>query len=139
MSDLFPACFSCYNIFNLLHSSSGSNDKNIVFETPEAETFKPGDSSNFIRVVSLVDFLPTAFRSKFISFAKSYNNFLSCKLARVTLYLLLVIISKRSHVSSNSFPVSLKVKILPYKVIGIELCIFKSLTLFELGYFNNLN
>ena len=101
MSELFPACFSCNNIFNLSQSSSASDDKKTVFETLEAGTIKPGDPSNFIRVLSQVDFLPTAFRSKFISFAKSYNNFLSAKLARLTLYLLLVIISKRSPVSPN--------------------------------------
>ena len=59
-SELFPACFSCNNNFNLLQSSSGSDDKSIVFETPEAETIKPGDSSNFIRVLSQ-DLLPAAF------------------------------------------------------------------------------
>ena len=138
MSELFPACFSCKNNFYLVHSSSRSDDKNIVFETPEAETIKPGDFSKSIRDLSLVDFLPKAFRSKFISFSTSYNNFLSAKLARLTLYLLLVIISKRSPVSSNFFPVSQKFDILPYRVIGIELCIFKSLTLFELGSFTNL-
>ena len=42
-SELFPACFSCSNNFNLSQSSSGSDDKKIVFETPEAETIKPGD------------------------------------------------------------------------------------------------
>ena len=46
-SELFPVCFSCSNDFNLLHNSSGSDDKNIVFETSEAETIKPGDFSNF--------------------------------------------------------------------------------------------
>ena len=51
-SDSSPACFSCNIKFNLLHHSSGSVDKNIVFETPEVETIKPGDSSNFIRVLS---------------------------------------------------------------------------------------
>ena len=55
MSEFFTACFSCNNNFNLLHSSSGSDDKNIVFETPEAETIRPGDLSNFIRVLSQVD------------------------------------------------------------------------------------
>ena len=60
-SELFPACFSCSNNFNLSQSSLGSDDKNIVFETPQAETIKPGDFSNFIRVLSRVDFLPTAF------------------------------------------------------------------------------
>ena len=43
ISELFPACFSCSCNFNLLHNSSGSGNKNIVFETPEAETFKPDD------------------------------------------------------------------------------------------------
>ena len=58
MSELFPACFSCNNYFNLSHSSFASDDRNIVFETPEAETIKPGDLSKFIRVLSRVDFLP---------------------------------------------------------------------------------
>ena len=47
-SKLIPACFSCNNNFNLLHISSGSDYKNVVFETPEAETIKPGDLSIFI-------------------------------------------------------------------------------------------
>ena len=83
--ELFPACLSCNNNFNLLQSSSGSDDKNIVFETPEAETPKLGDFSNLMRVLTQVDFLPTALKSKFISFANSYINFLSAKLARSTL------------------------------------------------------
>ena len=58
ISELFPTCFSCNNNFNQLHSSSGSDDKNIVFETPEEETIKPGDLNNFIRVLSRVDLLP---------------------------------------------------------------------------------
>ena len=129
MSELFPACFSCSGNFNLSQSSLESENKNNVFETPQAETTKLGDSSNFIRVLSLVDFLPAGFRSKFFSSAKSYINFLSAKQARLTLYLLLVIISKRSPVSSNFFPVSRKVNILPYKVIGIVFFINKSFTL----------
>ena len=59
MSELFPACFSCNNNFNLSQRSLGSDDRNIVFETHKAETNKPGDLSNFIRVLSRVDFLPT--------------------------------------------------------------------------------
>ena len=62
MLELFPACFSYSSNFILSQSSSGSEDKNIVFETPEAETTKPGGCSKFIRVLSLVDFSPTAFR-----------------------------------------------------------------------------
>ena len=61
LSELFPACFSCNNNFNLSHNSSGSDDRNIVFETPEAETIKPGDFSNFISFLSQIDLLPTAF------------------------------------------------------------------------------
>ena len=80
MSELFPACFSCSNNFILSQSSSGSDDKKVVYETPEAKTIKPGDFSNFMSVLSLVDFLPTALRSKCISFAKSCNYFLSVKL-----------------------------------------------------------
>ena len=139
MSELFPACFSSNNNFNLSHNSLASDDRNIVFETPEAETIKPGELSNFISFLSRVDLLPGAFRSKCISFAKSFINLLSEKLARSTLNLLLVIISKRSPFNSNYLFVSRKVNILPYKVIGIELCIFKSLTLFELGSFTSLN
>ena len=75
MLEIFPACFSCSDNFLLSQSSSGSDDKNFVFETPEAETIKPGDLINFISVLSQVDFLPKAFRSKIISLAKSYINF----------------------------------------------------------------
>ena len=50
ISELLPACFSCNNNFNLLQSSSGSDDKNIVFETPEAKI--AGDFSNFISFLS---------------------------------------------------------------------------------------
>ena len=59
MSELFPACFSCNNNYSLLHNSSGSDDKNIVFETPEAMI--AGDLSNFIRLLSRVDLLPNFF------------------------------------------------------------------------------
>ena len=61
MLELFPACFSCSNSFNLLQSSSGLDDLNIVFETLEAEIVKAGDLSKFISVLSQVEFLPTAF------------------------------------------------------------------------------
>ena len=54
--EIFPACYCRNNNFNLLHNSSGSDDKNIVFGTPEAMIV--GDLSNFIRVLSLVDLLP---------------------------------------------------------------------------------
>ena len=47
MSELFPACSSCRKKFNLSQSSSGSDDKNVVFEMPEAMI--AGDFSNFIR------------------------------------------------------------------------------------------
>ena len=72
---LLPACFSCNNNLNLSHNSSGSDDKNIVFETPEAETSEPGELSNFMRVLSRVDLLPTRLSSKCSSFAKSYIFF----------------------------------------------------------------
>ena len=36
MSELFPACFSCNNNRNLLQSSSGLDDRIIVFVNPEA-------------------------------------------------------------------------------------------------------
>ena len=100
MSELFPACFSCSKNFNLLHNSLGSDHKHFVMETPEAETKKPGDLNNFISVRS-PDLLILAFTSKFISFANSYNNFLSGKLARSTLQCFSVIILKRSLFNSN--------------------------------------
>ena len=59
--------------------------KKYFFETPEAEAIKPGDLSNFIRVLSRVDFLPIAFRSEFNYFTKSYINLLSDNLARSTI------------------------------------------------------
>ena len=64
MSQLFPPYLSCNNNFHLSQSSSGSDDKNIVFETPEAENIKPGDLSKFIRVLSRVDFLHRSFLDK---------------------------------------------------------------------------
>ena len=63
ISELFPACFSCSNNFNLSHNSLALDDRNIVFETPEAETIKPGELSNFISFLSRVDLLPEAFGS----------------------------------------------------------------------------
>ena len=36
MSELFPACFPCNNNHNLSQSSSGSDDRIIVFLNPEA-------------------------------------------------------------------------------------------------------
>ena len=66
--ELFPACFSCSNNFNLFHNSSGSDDKNIVFETPDAETSIAGDFSNLIRVLSLLPFRPFCLISNFIFF-----------------------------------------------------------------------
>ena len=44
--ELFQACFCRSNNFNLSQSSSGSDDKNIVFETPKSMI--AGDLSNFI-------------------------------------------------------------------------------------------
>ena len=54
--ELFPACFCCNNNFNLSQSSLGSEDRNIVFEKPEAMI--AGHLSPFIRVLSRVDLLP---------------------------------------------------------------------------------
>ena len=45
-----------YN-FNLSQISLGSGDRIIVFQTPEAETIKLGDLTNFISVLSRVDLL----------------------------------------------------------------------------------
>ena len=81
--ELFPACFSCTNNLKLSHSSLGLDDRSIVFETREAMI--AGELSNFIRALSQVDLLPTRLSSKCISLAKSYINFLSAKLARLTL------------------------------------------------------
>ena len=57
MSDMFPAFFSCTMNFNLSHNSFGSDDKNIVFQKTEAEIKKPGELSNFIGVLSQLNFL----------------------------------------------------------------------------------
>ena len=81
--EILPACFSCNNNFILSQSSLGSDDRNIAFETPEVMI--AGELGNFIRVLSRVDVLPTRLSSKCISFAKSYINFLSDKLAWLTL------------------------------------------------------
>ena len=55
--EIIPACFFCNNNFNLRQSSSRSHDQNVVFETLEAEIVKPGNLSDFIRVLSRADLL----------------------------------------------------------------------------------
>ena len=135
ISELLLACFSCKNNFNLLQSSSGWHDEKTV-EIPEAMT--AGDLSNFISVLSRVDLLPWAFMSKFISSAKSYIDFLSCKLARSTLNFSLFIIFNKSPFNSKSLPLSRNVNKFLYKVFGIVLFFIKSLTLFELESFTRL-
>ena len=138
MSELFPACFSCGNNFNQSHNSLGSVDKYIVFEIPDEKIIKPGKLSNFTSVRSRVNLLLVAFTSKFISFAKSYINFLSDFLARSTLWFLLVITLKKSPFNLNCLFVSRTVKKLSCKVIRIELCNNKSLTLIEVESFASL-
>ena len=54
MSETFPACFSFSNNFILSESLSGSDDKNLGFETPEALTFIIGNLSNLKSVLSLL-------------------------------------------------------------------------------------
>ena len=56
--EFFPARLSSGINFNLSHNSLGSDGKNIVFDTYEAETINPGDLSIFISVRSRVDLLP---------------------------------------------------------------------------------
>ena len=56
LTDLFPACFSCENNFNLSQSSLTLNGKINVLETPEAIIL--GDSSNFVTDLSLSLFRP---------------------------------------------------------------------------------
>ena len=58
MSDFFTTFFSGSKCVNLIHNSSGSDDESIVSETPEAEIIKPGELTNYIRVLSRVDLLP---------------------------------------------------------------------------------
>ena len=45
----YPACFSPKINFNRLHNSLGSEGKNIVCESPEAEIYEPGDLGNFYK------------------------------------------------------------------------------------------
>ena len=56
--ELIPACFSSSNNDKLSHNSLPLGGKKTVFETLEAETIKPGDLINFIRVRSQIDLLP---------------------------------------------------------------------------------
>ena len=67
--ELFPPCFSCNNNFNLSQSSLGPDDKNIVYETPEAMI--ASDLSNLITDLSLELFRPFCLISNFISFPNS--------------------------------------------------------------------
>ena len=54
MSEFFPPCFSCSNNYDVLRSSSGYEDKNIV-EIPEA--IIAGHLTSFIRSQFQVDLL----------------------------------------------------------------------------------
>ena len=58
MLELLSICLSCSSNFYLLRNFSRSDDKNVLFETPEAEAIKLGDLSIFLRVLSRVDLLP---------------------------------------------------------------------------------
>ena len=69
ISELFPACFSCNNNFYLSQSSLASDDKNIVFETPEA--IIAGDFNSLIKDLSRSLLFPFSLILKFISFANS--------------------------------------------------------------------
>ena len=72
-AELFPACYSCSNNLNIPHSSLGSDDKNIVFEKPEAMI--AGYISVFLKIRSRVDLLPGHLTSKCISLGKWYITF----------------------------------------------------------------
>ena len=71
VSELFPACFSCNINVNLFHNSSGSDDRNIILEIPDA--IRAGDLSNFIIELSLSLFRPFCFSIKFHFFSKFIN------------------------------------------------------------------
>ena len=57
ISEFLQACFFGNFNFNLSQSSSGSDGKEIVFRMPEVEILKPGDLSNFKRVLFRVHLL----------------------------------------------------------------------------------
>ena len=63
--ELLPACFSCSNIFDLLQSSLGSDDKNFV---KRPETLIVVELSKFIRNLSLLLFRHFCSILKLISF-----------------------------------------------------------------------
>ena len=50
--EIFPACFSCSNIFLLSHISLGWDGKKLIFEIPE--TVIAGELSNFIEDLPLL-------------------------------------------------------------------------------------
>ena len=56
-SEIFPSCFSCSKNFNLLQSSLGADEKNLIFQTPEAETLVLGDFSNFFKSAMWIRFI----------------------------------------------------------------------------------
>ena len=73
MSELYPACFSCNNNFTLLHKSSKSDDRIIIFGTPDA--IIAGDFNKFISDLSLSLFRPFCLILKFNSFANLKISF----------------------------------------------------------------
>ena len=82
MLKLIPDCFSCTENFNPSQSSLGSEGKKFV-EVPQA--LLASDVSSLITGLSLINLLPKAFSSDYISFAKSNIIFLSDNLARAML------------------------------------------------------
>ena len=80
MLELFPAFFFCSYNFNPSENSLGSDENHIVFDQNwflRDPAMMAGDSSNLVRDLSLVLFLPEAFSSKFSSLANSNIGFLS--------------------------------------------------------------
>ena len=107
-----------------------------IVEIPEA--IMAGDLGIFISKRSEVDFLPGPFRWNCISFANSYINFLSDKIARSTLNLLIGTIFKETPFNSNLLLESRYSNKLSCKVIRIELFSNKSSTLIQLETLTSL-
>ena len=99
MLQMFPVCFYCSDNFMLPQIPLGSDDNHLVFDSfwfsafGFQQQFSLRDpamlavvSSKRIGEKSLVLLFPRAFSLNYISFANSYNNFLSINLAGSILF-----------------------------------------------------
>ena len=131
-SELFPACFSFSNNYNLLHILLESDDKKIFLDSFSFWIFGFGEFfylrepamiagglSKLNSVLSLVIFRSFCLLLNFISFPNSKTVFRSCGLEGSTMKSKIANVSKRPPSKFKEIILSLKVTIMQFRVTGI--------------------